>query len=41
MGRCAVIVSLLVRLAVVAVLWLAVTELAPSALGYGLVGVPV
>ncbi|WP_307448940.1 Na+/H+ antiporter subunit E [Microbacterium proteolyticum] len=35
------IVSLLVRLAVVAVLWLAVTELAPSALGYGLVGVPV
>lgn len=34
------IVSLLVRLCCVAVLWLAATELAPSALGYGLVAVP-
>jgi multisubunit Na+/H+ antiporter MnhE subunit len=36
-----VIVSLLVRLIAVAVLWAAATELAPSALGYGLVAVPV
>jgi multicomponent Na+:H+ antiporter subunit E len=36
-----VIVSLLVRLGAVALLWLAATELAASALGYGLVAVPV
>lgn len=35
------IVSLLVRLCAVALLWLAATELAASALGYGLVAVPV
>jgi multicomponent Na+:H+ antiporter subunit E len=36
-----VIVSLLLRLGTVAVLWLAATELAASALGYGLVAVPI
>ncbi len=35
------IASALVRLGTVAVLWLAATELAASALGYGLVAVPV
>lgn len=35
------IVSLLVRLCAVALLWLAATELAAAALGYGLVAVPV